>query len=258
MAIHTIDELLRDTAAKHPDATILSYFSDVTKSETYSASDLNLMSQRCALWYSKVLPKIRKSSDDAPLVVAILGPTNVEYIATYLALQRLGITVLFLSTRLAPPAYLHLFQKTKSNVVIAQPAFQTVMSQTKELMNGDLTVIPMLDHSYITTPNADDSSSLPCSIDPAKEYNRLGWIIHSSGSVCFAPSYSRTPLTSHRPDSRNLSATSRRPPRAFSPLGNSPSRPWSPSPSSTPSDSTASSKPSTRQRHAAFCPLISP
>uniref|UniRef100_U4LLH7 Similar to Linear gramicidin synthase subunit D acc. no. Q70LM4 n=1 Tax=Pyronema omphalodes (strain CBS 100304) TaxID=1076935 RepID=U4LLH7_PYROM len=183
MAIHTIDELLRDTAAKHPDATILSYFSDVTKSETYSASDLNLMSQRCALWYSKVLPKIRKSSDDAPLVVAILGPTNVEYIATYLALQRLGITVLFLSTRLAPPAYLHLFQKTKSNVVIAQPAFQTVMSQTKELMNGDLTVIPMLDHSYITTPNADDSSSLPCSIDPAKEYNRLGWIIHSSGST---------------------------------------------------------------------------
>ncbi|KAI5814930.1 hypothetical protein BZA77DRAFT_371224 [Pyronema omphalodes] len=182
MAIHTIDELLRDAAAKHPDATLLSYFTGSSKSEKYSASDLNLMSQRSALWYSRVLPKIRKTSDDAPIVVAILGPTNVEYISTYLALQRLGITVLFLSTRLAAPAYHHLFQKTKSNVVITQPAFMTVMGQTNELMNGNLAIIPMLDHAYITNPNVD-SSPLPCNLDPAKEYNRLGWIIHSSGST---------------------------------------------------------------------------
>ncbi|CCX33974.1 hypothetical protein FPQ18DRAFT_124893 [Pyronema domesticum] len=182
-AIRTIDELVRKTAEDSPEATILTYSSNGVDFTSYTSTDLDVMTHRTALAYSKVLPTIRKSSDDASTVVAILGATNVEYIMTYLALQRLGLTVLFLSTRLAAPAYLHLFQKTNCSVVLAQPAYLSVLEQTKELKNGELQIIPMLEPTYITSAQADDSHPLPCEIDPAKENDKIGWIIHSSGST---------------------------------------------------------------------------
>lgn len=190
-AIRTIDELVRKTAEDSPEATILTYSSNGVDFTSYTSTDLDVMTHRTALAYSKVLPTIRKSSDDASTVVAILGATNVEYIMTYLALQRLGLTVLFLSTRLAAPAYLHLFQKTNCSVVLAQPAYLSVLEQTKELKNGELQIIPMLEPTYITSAQADDSHPLPCEIDPAKENDKIGWIIHSSGSVSITMSHSR-------------------------------------------------------------------
>jgi acyl-CoA synthetase (AMP-forming)/AMP-acid ligase II len=110
--IRTIDELVQTRAITHANIPILSYPNDGHNYVDHTASELNSMTQRVAQRYVKILPKLRKTSDDPRLIVAVLGTTSIEYIITYLALQRLGLTCLFLSTRLVVPAYLYLLEET--------------------------------------------------------------------------------------------------------------------------------------------------
>ncbi|KAF8253407.1 acetyl-CoA synthetase-like protein [Wilcoxina mikolae CBS 423.85] len=166
--IRTIDELVRTRAITHANIPILSYPSDSHNYVDYTASVLNSMTQRAAKRYCKILPKLRRTSDEPRLVVAVLGATNIEYIVT-----------------LAVPAYLHLLEKTECSVVFVQPRYQKIMEQTRELKHGTLDILPMVHASYITASQPEDSEPLQSEIDPVKETNKIGWIIHSSGSTGF-------------------------------------------------------------------------
>ncbi|KAF8536483.1 hypothetical protein BDD12DRAFT_912113 [Trichophaea hybrida] len=87
--------------------------------------------------------------------------------------------------RLAVPAYLHLLEKTECSVVLVQPGYQKIMEQTRGLKHGTLDILPMVHASYITTSQPEYSEPLQLGIDPVKETDKIGWIIHSSGSTGF-------------------------------------------------------------------------
>ena len=57
-------------------------------------------------------------SDEAE-VVALLAPSNLDYVASIFALSRLGFAVLLLSNRLATEAYVSLLQKTNCRRIIS-------------------------------------------------------------------------------------------------------------------------------------------
>jgi acyl-CoA synthetase (AMP-forming)/AMP-acid ligase II len=183
--IRSIDEMFRACVTNHADKIILSYPSSGNDFVDYTASQLGSMVERAARRYSKILPKIRKTSDDPRITVALLGVTNLEYIVSYLALQRLGLTCLFLSTRLQENAFLHLFKATNCEAVLAQPSFMTIMERTKKLKEDPLEILPMVTFEYILSPQSDDEELLPTKVDPEKEMTESGWIIHSSGSNFF-------------------------------------------------------------------------
>jgi acyl-CoA synthetase (AMP-forming)/AMP-acid ligase II len=188
-AVRTIDELLRDCVVNRPDTAIISYPSSGNEFVDYTYAQINEMVDRAARRYSKILPKIRATSDDPRITVAVLGISNFSYIITYFALQRLGLTCLFLSTRLQENAFLHLFNTTNCDVVLAQPQFMAIMERTKKLKEDALAVLPMADWEYVSSSQSDDGEPLPTTLDPEKETLEAGWIIHSSGSKCSVPSW---------------------------------------------------------------------
>jgi acyl-coenzyme A synthetase/AMP-(fatty) acid ligase len=62
----------------------------------------------------------------------MLGVTSFENIVTFLALQRLGLASLLLSTRLADNALEHLIETCECEYVIVQPAFRAAILRVKE------------------------------------------------------------------------------------------------------------------------------
>lgn len=55
---------------------------------------------------------MRQPTADKCEVVALLAPSNLDYVASILALTRMGFTVLLLSTRLSTEAYVNLLHLT--------------------------------------------------------------------------------------------------------------------------------------------------
>jgi acyl-coenzyme A synthetase/AMP-(fatty) acid ligase len=85
---------------------------------------------RAALYYRDILPRGNETGG-MKLTIGMLGVSSFEYIITFLALQRLGLSSLLLSTRLADNAFEHLLETCECDQVIVQPAFKPAMSRVK-------------------------------------------------------------------------------------------------------------------------------
>lgn len=193
----TITELISLRAKDLPDEPILGYPSHDLEYVEYTFSDLEAYSTRLARVYLKLLP-VRISSREDAKVVALLGPSNLDYVITALALSRLGFTVLFLSTRISEPAYLSLFNATGSRHLVVHPSFQKVASALRASL-PDLNVVQIREQSdYMLDTSsplangvkADKSRSTNgIEADPQQNFDldeetkKVCWIIHSSGST---------------------------------------------------------------------------
>lgn len=132
--------------------------------------------QTTALHYQKVLPQ-RKTSNESTHTIALLGVSSLEYIFTFLALQRLGLTCLFLSTRLAKNALKHLLDTCDCQYIIVQPAFL-------QNLPGSLFTVPFISGAKLATEKINEhEKALDIDIDPGKEIGKISHIIHSSGST---------------------------------------------------------------------------
>lgn len=176
----TISELISARALQFPGQAILGYPSSGTDYVEYTFQELEDFSRQAAVTYGCQLP-LRTDSDAKARVVAILGPSNLDYVVTTLALSRLGFSVLFLSTRLAVPAYESLLTATKCDHIVADSAFSKITSalaaQRSNLAVID--VVPQSSYTQSSGENVLDESKL----DLDKEGSQISWIIHSSGST---------------------------------------------------------------------------
>lgn len=212
----TITELISSRARELPSEPILGYPSrgGVDYVE-YTFSDLELLSSRAARIYSTRLP-VRTTSKQDARVVALLGPSTLEYVFTALALSRLGFTVLFLSTRLSEAAYLSLLEATKCRHMVVDASFRKVastlsrsssssqsQSQQEESESEPLHVVDILDKSefILDQVGGDDDDEIEMDTEPEteteikieqrdyfdldEESGKIAWIIHSSGSTGF-------------------------------------------------------------------------
>lgn len=178
--LKTVDSLIRQRAARYPDKHIVSYPRSGVQYVNYTLRQLDVFAWRAANWYSKSLPT-RKSSSEKPSVIALLGPSNLEYLVTLLALTKLGYSVLFLSTRLSIPAVESLMKTTSANTIIGHGRHLSTATEAQKILPG-VEVLEMSDRSVFEYPiEAHGNTQLDGHLDTEVEQNNIAFIIHSSG-----------------------------------------------------------------------------
>lgn len=178
--IRTVDALVRHRARVNPHATIVSYPSSGVEFVDYSMQQLDVFAYRVARHYQTFIPT-RNSSKVAPTVVAVLGPSNLEYLVSMLALTKLGHTVLFLSTRISQLAVESLIETTGATYLLADNRYLQLATDVQKAL--PLLHIDSLAGSstfdFAIEVHADTRMDYQLDLD-IEEKNNI-YIIHSSG-----------------------------------------------------------------------------
>lgn len=125
---------------------------------------------------------LRRNSDEKELVVAILGPSTLDYLVSVLTLSRLGFTVLFLSTRISGAAYESLLKATDCSHMLIDPFFEKSISGVRQTIPNLQTINILCKEQYDNVKTVAETATT-MTLDPAMESHRVAWIIHSSGST---------------------------------------------------------------------------
>lgn len=182
----TLNDVLETRARTHSDRPLISYPKNETDLVDYTGAGLDQLTRRVAVHAAEALAELGLKhdgrQDQRKSTVAIVGISSFEYYLTFLALQRLGITTVFISPRLADPGYIHLLKETGCDIAVASgPSFTTLERLQK---NGSLsesfTLLPMIGASFLSQEcdTIDSSAFKPLCFDPAP-----GFTIHSGGTT---------------------------------------------------------------------------
>lgn len=186
LSLRTVDSLIRHRAAHFPDKHIVSYPRSGVEYVNYTLRQLDVFAWRAAKWYSKKLPG-RTSSSTTPSVIALHGPSNLEYLITLIALTKLGHSVLFLSTRLSVPAIESLMRTTSANTIIGHGR-QLITDVEVQKLLPFVHVLEMSNRPIFEYPiEAHGDTQLDAHLDPESESNNVVFIIHSSGLCSPSP-----------------------------------------------------------------------
>ena len=120
--------------------------------------------------------------DKAP-VISLLAGSSFETILTFLALNRLGYAVLFLSTRLTASAYARLMEMADSHRLIIHENFQSVAADV-QLEQPDCSSISLIERTGWHARPVVKPISRP-DASAVEEGGKIAWILHSSGSTGF-------------------------------------------------------------------------
>ena len=182
----SLNDVLATRALTHPDRALISYPKEGTDLVDYTGTDLDQLTRRIAVRATQALSALGichgDRSGQKKLLMAIVGISSFEYYMTFLSLQRLGITTVFISPRLADPGYIHLLKETRCDIAIASGPSLTTLERLQK--NGSLpesfTVLPMIDAHFLSREcdTIDNSDFRPLCFDPAP-----GFIIHSGGTT---------------------------------------------------------------------------
>ncbi|KDN71051.1 putative male sterility protein [Colletotrichum sublineola] len=180
--IQTVDEMVRRRARAHPDRVIVSYPSSGITYVDYTMRQLDVFAYRVAKVYEQRIPS-RLTSNEQPTTVAIIGPSNFDYLVTMLALTKLGHTTLFLSTRLSQEAIESLISVTGAQYLLADKRYLETAETTK-LTLPHLDVFEIAGQSTFNFPiEVHADTRLDYGRDLSVETNNPIYIIHSSGST---------------------------------------------------------------------------
>ena len=181
----TVDALMRQRSEETPDLMLVSYPSSGIHYVDYTARQLDTFAFRVAQQYAVAMPP-RSSSSQKAMVVGLLGPSNFDYLITILALTKLGHTVLFLSTRISPAAYISLIRATGAEHLLIDESFRNLA----EALSPDLPNLKTAGIAKHTIYEAEGVANttkfgtcMTDQLNPEAEKNQLAWIIHSSGST---------------------------------------------------------------------------
>ncbi|TLS31171.1 hypothetical protein PpBr36_03831 [Pyricularia pennisetigena] len=202
----TVDDLIRDRAATIPDTPLITYPNSRTRCADwieYTARDLDAYADEAAKELSrlgltpKVFPPVpslswvqlaltiiwgghqhRQSSKSE--VVALLGPSDLDYAISMLALSRMGFGVLFLSTRLAVEAYASLLEKTECTRMLTTSRFADTVKAIREA-GRDLETWDIVGKSIYSRQSTGEQFQKQTEIKD--QANAVAFIVHSSGST---------------------------------------------------------------------------
>jgi acyl-CoA synthetase (AMP-forming)/AMP-acid ligase II len=141
---------------------------------------LDVFAYRVARHYQTLIPT-RASSAVKPTTVALLGPSNFDYLVSMLALTKLGHTVLFLSTRISRVAIESLVETTGATYLLADSKFVQVATEVQadlpclavnDIAGSDVFDFPIEIHA---------DTRLDYQLDHTIEASNNVYIIHSSG-----------------------------------------------------------------------------
>lgn len=178
----TISELISLRARFAGDKAILGYPTERVNYVEYTYGQIDAFTAAGARHFAPRLP-LRPDSTAVESVVAILGPSSLDYLVTVLALSRLGFTVLFLSTRISEAAYISLLRSTNCSHICIDSSFHRTIAGVKAQL-PELNVLEVLGRPDFETPSQDQTRQQACQqLDLNQESGKISWIIHSSGST---------------------------------------------------------------------------
>lgn len=180
--LHTVDSLVRQRALLYPHDHAVSYPSTGTNYVKYTLQQLDVFAWRVAKYYEPKLP-VRRSSAEKPTVVAMLGPSNLEYLITMLALTKLGHTVLLLSTRIPQVAIESLINTTAATAMVADRKYLDLAEQVEKSIPAMQTLRIAGRSTFEYSIEAHGDTQLDFALDPKIETENIAWIIHSSGML---------------------------------------------------------------------------
>lgn len=165
---------------------------------------LDIFVESAAVILSRVIPQ-RRSSEDPVQVVGLLGPSDLEYMITLLAVSRLGHTVLLLSTRIAEDAYVSLVESTSASFLIVHSKFVTMGQSVAQrtsivLQNG-------LSREQYDNQSASTWVLPSGSLEGAKEASNICWVSKTTLTlqVHYADTMSRSFTLVAQLDTQSLS-----------------------------------------------------
>lgn len=178
--LQTVDELLRSRAAAYPQVPIVSYPVSGVEYVDYTFQQLDVFAYRVAKHLEAHIPT-RTSSSTKRSVVAMMGPSNLEYLVTMMALIKAGHTILFLSTRIPAIAVESLVESTGATYLVADAKYLETAAAVKD-RKPDFQVLNMPSRGVFEFPvEVYVDTQLDAALDPSIETNETVYIIHSSG-----------------------------------------------------------------------------
>ncbi|KAI5866988.1 L-aminoadipate-semialdehyde dehydrogenase [Durotheca rogersii] len=178
-SVDSIDGLIVNRAVAAPFKPLLAYPGTDGKYVYYTARELDLFVDQVAKYYAQsgFVPQSGRGESE---VVALLGPSDLDYIITMLALTRIGFSVLLLSIRLSIDAHTALLDQTGCRRIIPASSFAETVGEIAERYS--ITQVPMIDSSvYSKTDTAGGRFQRPVEIED--ESQKIAFIVHSSGST---------------------------------------------------------------------------
>lgn len=106
----------------------------------------------------------------------------MEYLVTFLAISRLGHTVLFLSTRISKEDYIGLLTATNAASLLVDPSFYDMGKKIQTDLTS-VTLLPICKREHYDRPSSTAMGLPVQKLDARKENKNVSWIIHSSGST---------------------------------------------------------------------------
>lgn len=180
----TVDELVRQRAALGSEQPMISYPKTATDYLDYPLYQLDIFAFRVAKLLAARIPP-RSSSLETPAVIALLGPSDLDYLVMLLAVAKLGHTGLLLSTRLSNEAYVSLLERTGSHNLFVYNSYKGTAAELQNLVPGlqaaEILTEDVYNYPIPTGLHAD--TNLVSHLNPATESKHTSWIIHSSGST---------------------------------------------------------------------------
>ncbi|KAL8940475.1 MAG: hypothetical protein Q9216_002804 [Gyalolechia sp. 2 TL-2023] len=137
---HLLDDVFRVRATDPVQVPLLAFpKSQAADFEYFTGKDLDRFTDEAAWYYSKADLDTTLSP-----TVALLGPTNLDWVVSTFALSRAGYTILTLSPRLSYEAMVKLMQETECQSLVYFPSAQLrpVVNQVASAMAAAM--IPML------------------------------------------------------------------------------------------------------------------
>ncbi|KAF7563378.1 hypothetical protein G7046_g730 [Stylonectria norvegica] len=181
--INSINDLLLHQARRIPDLPLICYPSSEAAGSPwaeYTARDLDRFADEAAKGLASLglKPKERKSLSSE--VVALLGPSNLDYVVTLFALSRMGFAVMFLSNRLHTDAYISLLKKTNCHKILVAPNFTSTVNDIQQQYELDTFPVPEMS-AYGRPPSSH--SRFQRQTELVNEEDCISFVVHSSGST---------------------------------------------------------------------------
>ncbi|KAM5344199.1 hypothetical protein ACJ41O_012736 [Fusarium nematophilum] len=181
--INSVNDFIVHQAQTIPDTPLIAYpASELGAADfvNYTAKDLDVFADEAAklLASQGLVPKASRSSKAE--VVGLLGPSNLDYIISILALSRMGFTVLFLSTRLPTEAYIALLKETDCTRMVVGPKLVPAVTSVQE--SYPLESFPLPDH-LAYSHKSSLSPRFRRQTELLDEESTVAFIVHSSGST---------------------------------------------------------------------------
>lgn len=114
--------------------------------------------------------------------VALLGPTNLDWVSSVFGLSRAGYTVLTLSPRLSSQAIIKLMKETYCETLVYHESVQLVSTVAQVKAAMPVQTISILSRSGYDKPGST-KAFFRRNVDVTEERKRYATIAHSSGST---------------------------------------------------------------------------